>query len=277
MLAYVIYNRYESERNAWFINELIKEFNTLGIDLILIIEEYFDIDVDNKSLIYNQRIIDLPKFVINRTNNYIFSMKFESFGIRVFNNSKVSQISNNKYLTYLKMSAIGVPLLKTQLLNKENLNNIEQFPVVIKPISGKGGKDVYLCNDKYELNINANKIKDSDFIVQEFSNNPGKDLRVYVIGNSIYKAILRVSKDGFISNYCLGNDAIIYNLNDNETKLVNKIIESDSFDYVGIDFLFHNDELVLNEIEDSVGARMLYDKTDLNVARDLAKYICSVL
>lgn len=204
-------------------------------------------------------------------------MKFESFGIRVFNNSKVSQISNNKYLTYLKMSAIGVPLLKTQLLNKENLNNIEQFPVVIKPIGGKGGKDVYLCNDKYELNINANKIKDSDFIVQEFSNNPGKDLRVYVIGNSIYKAVLRVSKDGFISNYCLGNDAIIYNLNDNETKLVNKIIESDNFDYVGIDFLFHNDELVLNEIEDSVGARMLYDKTDLNVARDLAKYICSAL
>lgn len=277
MLAYVIYNRFESERNAWFINELIKEFNNLGIKLILIIEEYFKLGVDNKSLFYKNSIIDFPIFVINRTNNYLLSAQIESLGIRVFNNSRVSQMSNNKFLTYLTMSKYGVPLLNTKLINNDTLNSIDKFPVVIKPIDGKGGKDVYLCNNKDELSVNSNKFKYIDFIVQEFANNSGKDLRVYVLGNSIYKAVLRVSKGGFISNYCLGNDAIIYNLNDNETKLVNKIIESDNFDYVGIDFLFHNNELVLNEIEDSVGARMLYDKTDLNVAHDFAKYVYSIL
>lgn len=274
MIAYIIYNRFESKRNDWFINELIKEFKFLGIDLILLIEEELELTITKKPLLlYQNKQICFPKFVINRTNNYILALQIESMGIKVFNNSSVSHISNNKYLTYLKMSSIGAPVLETKLLNKDNLNYVNKFPAVIKPIDGKGGKDVYLCNDKNELMSNANRIKCINFIIQEFANNPGKDLRVYILGNTIYKSILRVSKDGFISNYCLGNDAIIYDLNNQEITLINKILKCENFDYVGIDFLFHNDEIVFNEIEDSVGARMIYDKTDLNVAKDFANYI----
>ena len=278
MIAYVIYNRYESKRNCWFINELIKEFETLGIKLKLLIEEDLQLTINNKpTILYESKQIDIPNFVINRTNNYIVATQFESMGIKVFNNSNVSHFTNNKYLTYLKLSSYGIPVLNTKLVIKNINIDVDNFPVVIKPLSGKGGADVYLCKNKYELKENSNKISDDNFIVQQVASDIGKDLRVYILGNKIYKAILRVSKNGFKSNYCLGNDAIVYELNTDELKLINRILEFENFDYVGIDFLFHNNKIIFNEIEDSVGARMLYDKTDLNVARDLARYIETIL
>ena len=278
MIAYIIYNKFESERNAWFINELIKESMTKGIELILLLEENIELIIDKyPSFKYENQNIKLPKFVINRTNNYIIALHFELMGIKVFNNSNVSHFSNNKYLSYLKMSSIGIPVLETNLLDIDNVNTVKKYPIVIKPVDGKGGKDVFLCRNEKELILNANKVNAKHFIAQEFSNNPGKDLRVYIIGNTIYKSVLRVSKYGFISNYCLGNDAIIYNLNEKEIKLINSILTCEKFDYVGIDFLFHNNEIIFNEIEDSVGARMLYDKSNLNVAHDFIEYISSVI
>ena len=43
------------------------------------------------------------------------------------------------------------------------------------------------------------------------------------------------------------------------------------------DFLFTKDGLVLNEIENVVGARMVYSKTNINVAKLLIEYICANL
>lgn len=278
MIAYIIYNKFESERNAWFIDELIKESKTKGIELVLLLEEYIELTIDNNPFFkYKNQNIKIPKFVINRTNNYIITLHFELMGIKVFNNSNVSHFANNKYLTYLKMSSINVPVLKTKLLDVDNINTENEYPVVIKPVDGKGGRDVFLCNNEKEFLLNAKKINSKYFIVQEFANNPGKDLRVYIIGNTIYKSVLRVSNNGFISNYCLGNEAILYELNKKEIKLINKILSCETFDYVGIDFLFHNNEIFFNEIEDSVGARMLYDKTNLNVAHDFIEYISTII
>lgn len=276
MLGYIIYNKFESERNSWFINELIKYFNECNVCLKLLIEEDLRVVIKEKPiLIYKKENIKKPDFVLNRTNNYLLSVILENMCTKVFNNSNVSHIANNKYLSYLKVSSIGINVLDTYYISRSDIDMINNFPVVIKPIDGKGGEDVYLCKDKDELYKNSDMIKSQKFIVQSLASDIGKDLRVYILGNKIYKSILRVSKNGFKSNYCLGNDAKVYELNQDEKKLVNKIIGINNFDYVGIDFLFDNGRLVFNEIEDSVGSRMLYDKTNLNVAYDLVKYIQS--
>lgn len=39
-----------------------------------------------------------------------------------------------------------------------------------------------------------------------------------------------------------------------------KIASLLKFDYIGIDFVFNGGKIVFNEIEDSVGARMVYEK-----------------
>lgn len=284
MTGYLIYNEFESKRNEWFINELIKYFQNYSIKLLLLIEEKISFNQeDEPSFFYDNKYLDNPSFVINRTNNYMLSSQFETLKIKVFNNSYVSKIANNKYLTYDVISSLNIKMLDTKLVKKDDILNKTynfdsvDYRVVIKPIDEKGGKDVYLCNNKEELLINVAKINKEEFIIQKAASDLGKDLRVYILGNKIYKAMLRINKSGFISNFCLGNDAVVYELNNKEIEIVNKILSISNFDYVGIDFLFDSGEIVFNEIEDSVGARMLYSKTNLNVAKDYTKYVIEQL
>ena len=86
-------------------------------------------------------------------------------------------------------------------------------------------------------------------------------------------AVLRKRETDFRSNYCLGGTAEIYNLNESEKALVYKIASRIKYDYIGIDFVFDGGKAVFNEIEDAVGARMVYDKTDIDILRLYCEYI----
>ena len=59
-----------------------------------------------------------------------------------------------------------------------------------------------------------------------------------------------------------------------EQELVQKIIDLFDFDMVGIDFILDdNGNLVFNEIEDVVGARMLYQCSDIDIVKEYLCYI----
>ena len=46
-----------------------------------------------------------------------------------------------------------------------------------------------------------------------------------------------------------------------------------SGDYYGIDFVFDGGRIVFNELEDAVGARILYAKTNTDILAEYCKYI----
>ena len=110
-------------------------------------------------------------------------------------------------------------------------------------------------------------------MIQRPASELGKDVRVYAIGNRIVQAMLRVSETDFRSNFCLGGQAEPYELGAEEQYMVQKILEELKTDYVGIDFLFDQGKMVLKEIEDAVGARMLYSGTDLDILKNYMEYI----
>ena len=56
---------------------------------------------------------------------------------------------------------------------------------------------------------------------------------------------------------------------------VGRIYSALRCDWIGVDFLPDRNGWVLNEIEDPVGARMLYELTDVDVARLLTEYCLS--
>ena len=282
--GYLIYNSFEANRNSWFISELISEAKKIDIDLVLLIEEDLTPSIiDNKlSFIYKNEILDIKNidFVLCRTNNYILSKQFELCGIKVYNNSNVSLIANDKYLSYMHISKLGIDTLNTYYIDKNHnkLNDYNIFPVMSKPLSDKGGNNVCLNENLVDLENNVSKIQDKIFIIQNVPESIGRDIRVYVLNNKIYIAIMRIAKNGFKSNFCLGNDAVIFDLKKEHIDIVNKIIKQFDFTYVGIDFIYDdkNEKLYFNEIEDVVGSRMIYSLTDLNPARDLMRTIKGV-
>lgn len=195
-------------------------------------------------------------YVINRTNDCSVAERFEKRGIRVFNPSEFSRLANDKQLCYDFMEKNGVEIMPTRY---------GVPPFVKKPKDSHGGNGVVMCLNAEDYDENA--------VCQKPASDLGKDLRVWVLGGEIVASMLRESKTDFRSNYCLGGEAKEYSLNSEEVEKINRIISLVNGDYYGIDFVFNNGKIVFNELEDAVGARMLYAKTDIDIIDMYCQYI----
>lgn len=235
MSGVLIYTKKEAERNAFAI-EKFKE----NLD-VLLVDETFRGNAD---------------FVINRTNDYKIAEYFEHRGVRVFNPSSLSKLANDKQFCYEFMSCNGISIMPI---------NYTGIPCVKKSVDGHGGAGVIMLTEPEPF--------EKGCVYQKPCDTLGKDLRVWAVGGKIVTSILRESDTDFRSNFCLGGNAVPYKMNDSEIQLVNKILSLVDSDYIGIDFLFHNGRLVFNEIEDTVGARMVYSKTNLDILALYCDYI----
>lgn len=235
MSGILIYTDFEAKRNAFAVEKFKK-----ALDIKLVDESYRD----------------KADFVINRTNNYKIAKYYEDKGVRVFNPSTLSMLANDKQKCYELMAENGIEIMPI---------NYTGTPVIKKKIDGKGGSEVYMLKETEEF--------ENGYVYQKPCDTLGKDLRVWLIGGQIITSILRESKTDFRSNFCLGGSATPYSLNENEERLIKKVSSLVKSDYIGIDFIFNNGRLVFNEIEDSVGARMVYDQTDIDILALYCDYI----
>ena len=240
MSGILIYSKEEAKRNAFAVE---KFKSNLGVNLV------FEDEVDFSLL---------PDFVINRTNNYITAEKFEQAGVRVFNPSSLSYLANNKQRCYEFMAENGIEIMPV---------NYTGVPCVKKAVNGKGGTQVYWLDKKEKAG--------KGFVYQKPASDLGRDLRVWLLGGNIVCSVLRESNSDFRSNYCLGGKATVYDLSAEERALVYNIANKIEYDYIGIDFVFNGGKIVFNEIEDSVGARMVYDKTNIDILNLYCDYIKS--
>ena len=235
MKPILIYTPEEARRNAFAVEKIQRE---TGAELVT---PDYDGDAD---------------YVINRTNDYKVGERFEKRGIRVFNPSEFSRLANDKQLCYDYMEQNAVEIMPTRY---------KSVPFVKKPRNSHGGQGVIMCESESEYDKNA--------VCQKPASDLGKDLRVWVIGGEIITSILRENKNDFRSNYSLGGEATPYILSVEETRLVKKIISLVKGDYYGIDFVFNGGKIVFNELEDTVGARMVYAKTGIDILSLYAQYI----
>lgn len=274
ILGYLVYTQFEAKRNSKFIDILLNSAKNRNISLKVLIYENIEIHIGNKpEILYNKENIEIPRFVILRVMGYRIYEMFEKLGVRTFNSSKISYLFDNKFNAYKRIKNMGIDILDTKMVSKGNfINENITFPIVTKPIDSKGGDRVVYNVDALSLNDSIKKYDDK-FIVQRPSDVLGKDLRVYVIGKEIITSILRISKNNFLSTYCKGGIAELYTLNNDELNIVNKIINNFDFDYVGIDFLFNKNGIVFSEIENVVGARMVYNLTDIDIGDKFIEYV----
>ena len=258
MKGYIIYNTEDLAKNQRFIKFITETLNEYNIDVELVITERMKLaETEN------------PDFVINRSRNADISKYFEGKNIRVFNSGKVTEIANDKRKSYEYLEGI-VPFMP--LMSEEEAESSGK-PYIIKSCNGHGGTQVFMVENFQQKNEAINEMKGNDFIFQKCCSDLGRDVRVYVIGNEIVQAMERTSAESFKSNYSLGGKAEPYTLKDYEISMVKKILNVLPMDYAGIDFIFHKGKAVFNEIEDAVGARMIYENTDIHIVKLFAEYI----
>ena len=314
MLAYMIYERDEGEKNRGFIEMFQKEGVRYGISFLFIAKEEY-------------REKKLPDLVLNRTRDQEVSIWYEKRDVPVLHGSKLVEIGNDKWKTisYLKkifekeehFSSDAVKMYGEKKVLPDTLYfpkfEEEEFErrvlekgwhrgenLVLKTVDGHGGDEVFLissdiwgenehlekkasggcfksflkCGDGFE-NILGRRC-----ILQEQIKSKAMDVRVYIVGNEIYHGVLRKGTHDFRSNFSLGGSVREYIFTEKEKELVRKVLKAFSrftLGLAGLDFLVTEEgNLVFNELEEMAGCRMLYACTERDIVKDYVRWIADL-
>lgn len=253
----IIYNSKDQDKNKWFIEECIKQCNDNNFSLL------YKEESEVLSYVKDHKV----DFVIYRARNHKLVELLEQKGIKCFNNSVTNKIANDKYATYLLCKEQGINCLETLLNNPSGLS----FPFIMKSLDGHGGQEVYLIKDEKER-LSIIKKSQKDFLYQRYLSKV-KDVRVYVLNNQVVGAVLRKNDHDYRSNFSLGGEVEKYQPSQVMVDTVIKISKLLESTYIGVDFLINDNEIYLNEIEDPVGARMLYKTSDIDIINLFIKEI----
>lgn len=277
MNGWLIYTEADAIRNKSYINWFIDEAKKHSIDLTLLLREDIFVGIQkNRQVIYASGKEVHADFAVVRTMDPLLNNQLEQMGINVFNNAVISETFNHKAHGYLAMQQLGIPVPESYFFPGKIIPSALplNFPFVVKATNGKGGNQVTMIYNHKEWEEYRKSCME-DYVLQSPENiQPGKDLRVFVIGKKIIAAVLRSNTNDFRANYSLGGTASLYTLNKTEKETVQKIIDAYDFGLAGIDFMFTDDgKLIFNEIEDAVGSRTLSMLSDINILEVYINYI----
>ncbi len=266
--AYLIYYPWEAEKNKGFIRMFQERGKAVGIAF-----RYIPIDSYQTAV--------LPDLVLNRTRSPKISRWYEERQIPVYHPSELVEIANDKYKT---LCYIGQNLPQSlqnwcpvsqriEAREQEKLTRPDPEQWVIKSLQGHGGSEVFLLSDARW----RERLAGQTLLLQRRIPSKSQDLRIYLLGGTVYQAVLRTGTKDFRSNYSLGGSVEAYSLSESQwqrVQLILKALPEKWKGMLGMDFILtEQGELVFNELEEMVGCRMLYQCTAKDIVKDYVKLL----
>ena len=266
MTGWLIYDTVGQRRNRWFIEQLVNAASKRDLDLRFVSASSLQAGIkDSKKCVFlDGKECAFPDFVVCRTIFPLLSEFFEAAGVKVFNSAEVSRICNDKRATHMFFADTHIPMADTVFWNRLSANpSALNYPCILKSAAGHGGTEIFRTENVKDFEMQMQRIDGGEILVQR-PMMPGMDVRVYLLYGEVIFAALRSCDTDFRSNYSLGGKIAPYTPGDEMMSVIKTIQDRLSPFYVGIDFIFdHDGRPMLNEIEDVVGARMIYELTDM--------------
>ena len=282
----IVVNTYEVFPSVeHMVSRLKEEFAKLGISFDVLSSGELPLWVSEDGKIQHG---DLPyDFAIYLDKDPYVASMLEDAGLRLFNKADAIRLCDDKMLTYLSLSDKGIKMPKTipgplRYSKKDSdifLKRIEAsfpFPIVVKENYGSLGRNVYLVQNKSELEELENRLSYSPRLYQELiASSFGVDNRIIVIGGRAIAWMKRKSDNGdFRSNIALGGHGEGVNLPQNYIMMAENCAKILGLDYAGIDILNGPEgEPILCEVNSNAFIKGIEEVTGINVAKAYADYI----
>lgn len=218
---------------------------------------------DKKEYILNPKntIIVPRRTVLKNSESRDFMMELQNEGFFCFNTLDAIDTCEDKFLTYKKLKAFGVPTPKTVVITNSSMSKLDekiesignQFPVVCKVCSGTQGIGVFIIDSMMSLRSTLQTIfklsPKSDIILQEKINSD-YDLRIHVIyegfermttGTGGFKVIGCMKRNqlagDFRSNYSLGSTAEKGELTPEQEHIAKLAAKATNCRWAGVDLI----------------------------------------
>jgi len=271
--------------NEYKINRFKEEFSKLGIGLEVFTNDGSLAMIDNADV-----AVSLPKcdFILYLDKDIYLARLLERAGYRLFNKADFIKFCDDKMLTFIGCSNLGIhmpdtfagPLVYLGNDNPETsfLKKIElklDFPLIVKKVYGSLGEGIYKVNSHEELLKLYKDICHSPVVFQKYVPSiKGRSVRVLIIDGKVFGSFARVNNADFRSNF--GNTASSEKI-ENPCKyheFAQDIADKLNIEYAGIDLLDDmNGKPILCEINSNAFFEEFEKTTGLNVAKAYAEMI----
>lgn len=247
--------------------------------------------IDVREEIFNPKIYNASfSLALQRcvsTVKGMYATKFlESLGVHVINPSTVAEICEDKFFTSLSLAKNRVPTPEFALVftieqAKQAVEQMEGFPVVVKPNLGSWGRLLAKINDidALEAVIEHKAVLGSPqqkaIYIQKYINKPGRDIRVFVIDSKSICAIYRDSQH-WITNTARGGKASNCPVTKDLSKLARAASNAVGGGILAMDIFETNDGLSVNEINHTMEFKNSEEPTGVSISGAMVDYCVEV-
>ena len=161
------------------------------------------------------------------------------------NKPEAYSIASNKFHTLMLLHKNHLPVPRTILtisreLAKVSLDKVGE-PVVIKKLGKSGGKGVVYAKDIRSANTFLDAIpmeRGEQILVEEYIENPGEDIRLFVIGDEVAACMKRIARKSDIrSNIHAGGRGVPFQPTEEMKKNAVKAAKVIGADICGVDMI----------------------------------------
>ena len=192
-------------------------------------------------LVLDVGIFDVGSFI----NRLGILNALSEIGVEIVNSVPSILLMRNKAETIRKLISSGLNIPRT--LITESIDAAAQFilennPCVLKPIIGFGGEGVQLIESQFDIDHIHDYLKfynhsfgKGAFLLQEYIENNGFDIRALVLDGKVISSMKRISTNGFLTNIHAGGKPVPNDID--VTPIALKAAKSVNGRLVGVDIL----------------------------------------
>lgn len=200
-------------------------------------------------------------------------------------NINLIEFAKNKYRSYKEIEKLGIPQLKTVVMNNPKYNSVYRGikdvektfgdnKFVIKPNDAGLGHRIYLTDSKKVEYLCINELWDEYILCQEYIENY-QDMRIVILEpKGIIDAFQRVPSNliGKTRDYSCREEVVI---NEKSKSYINKIRQyilknyKSKYMFYSIDFYIMNNKVIFGEINNNIGIHYVSEKAIKEVCNTL--------
>jgi tetrahydromethanopterin:alpha-L-glutamate ligase len=290
-----------TDTNDWTANALIQEarkrgFETFCLDLGKV---GTTIGKDIKHEADGVNLSELDAIIIRdmgpgKNDAHVFRFdvlrELEESGVLMINSPAAIQNAANKFHTSCLISKAGIPTPKTIVTQETRsaMKLIESLKdVIIKPIFGYKGigikriKSNKVINpdgtpDKTEVyDLITHYIEENGILyIQEFIENPGRDIRAFIVNDSVVGAIYRKAPDGgWLNNLSQGGTSEECKLTTEQENICLNAARAVGAVFAGVDLIEGKNGCFVLEVNATPSGAGIYNSLNINVAEHILNTI----
>jgi len=222
-----------------------------------------------------------PGTVEQATRRISMMEHMEFAGIRVVNPTYPFRRARDKYATQYALAKAGLPIART--FTSESIyrayDMAKEFgESIYKPILGSRGfgsmrfKDPDLAFDAYKMLDRIGQ----PIIVQEYISNPGRDIRVFVVGEEVIASAYKYGPEGsWKYNVAQGGKMIAEGVPKDIEELGVKATKTMGLVYAGVDVIESEKGPVILEVNGAPGWEGIKSASGVDIAGKIVEYVCS--